>query len=190
MADPVTWTVLGSWAAAEGIKFLYGQANELIKAWRERHRQREAGQLLTAELSVPVIATDALDGAPADPVVDAELLDKEKPALSQLVGDLTLYVQDGQNVDIDDADLANYSGQLRAILEALYGQRFTFQGEDRDPTGTKVSVTQAFGSVKGAVVGYKGDLAPGATADVHQKATTVEYGATMTGYEGDAGYQK
>ena len=44
MPDPVTFSTLGGLAASEGINFLYGQAAELLKAWRERRGRVAAGE--------------------------------------------------------------------------------------------------------------------------------------------------
>ncbi len=36
MVDPLSITAIGAVAITEGIKFLYGQAGEILKRWRER----------------------------------------------------------------------------------------------------------------------------------------------------------
>jgi len=51
MPDPVTLTVPGGGAAAEGIKFLYGQAAELLKAWRDRPAKIDRGDVAPATLA-------------------------------------------------------------------------------------------------------------------------------------------
>ncbi|HWN63992.1 MAG TPA: hypothetical protein VNO25_25340, partial [Streptosporangiaceae bacterium] len=70
MPDPVMLSSLGGLAASQGIKFLYGQAAELLKAWRERRGQVAAGQEQPARLTVPIVASEVLDATPAEPVVD------------------------------------------------------------------------------------------------------------------------
>src|SRR5216683_2134709 len=134
MPDPVTVSALGGLAASEGIKFLYGQAAELLKAWRERRGRVAAGEEPPAQLTVPIVASEVLDAAPAEPVVDVAVLDRENAALVRLTGGLAPYAQGLADLDPDDAELAEQAGQLRALLEAAYGQRFTFRGEQRDPT--------------------------------------------------------
>jgi hypothetical protein len=187
MSDPVTLGTLGGWAASEGIKFLYGQAAELLKAWRERRARAAAGEEPPARLTVPIVASDVLDGTPAEPVVDVAVLDQENAALIRLLGGLAPYAQGLADLDPDDTELAEQAGQLRALLEAAYGQRFTFRGEQRDPTGTRVSVTQVLGHVGGDVLGIEADVAPGADADIRQQATTVEPGGSITGFKGNIG---
>lgn len=181
MADPVTFSVLGSWAALEGIKFLYGQAAEVVKVWRERRGQKSAA------LEVPVRASNVLDGTPHSSAVDTAVLDREGAVLTSLMGRLGPYAQDLADLNMDDPEIADLAGQLRAILEAAYGQRFTFRGEQRPPTGSRVTVSQALGKVAGTVVGAEADVAAGATVDVHQKAATVEDGGSVTGFKGSVG---
>jgi hypothetical protein len=164
--DPLTLTVLGGVAAAEGIKFLYGQAAELLKGWRER---RKAGR--EGELRVPIMPNTILDGDPADPVADPEVVEREQTALIDLVGSLSPYAQGLADIDLGDEALAERAGTLRALLEAAYGQRFTFRGEERDRTGVRVTVRQALGDVYGKVVGFEGE--PTGIVDVHQNVKTV-----------------
>ncbi|MFD6071868.1 hypothetical protein [Amycolatopsis lurida] len=188
MADPVTFTVLGSWAALEGIKFLYGQAAEVLKAWRERRaakgdREQAAGQTL----EVPVEDSAVLDGKPDSATVDTAVLAQEGASLTSLTGKLSPYAQDLADLDLDDAELAEQAGQVRAILEAAYGQRFTFRGEQREPTGTRVRVSQVLGQVSGTVVGADAEVGPGGDVDVQQRVTAVEPGGSVTGFEGRVG---
>jgi MoxR-like ATPase len=201
MADPVTLTVLGSWAAAEGIKFLYGQAGELLKAWRERRRQKaevnaadqpaelDAAEQRPAELTVPIIATDVLDAAPTRAVADAGVLDRQHKEMVQLVGALSPYALDQADIDLTDEELADQAGRLRALLEAAYGQRFTFRGEQRDPTGTRVTVSQVLGEVAGTVVGVEATVAVGAEVEVDQQIDKVSSEGSVTGFKGDIGTQ-
>ncbi|WP_433306563.1 hypothetical protein ACQP2F_21135 [Actinoplanes sp. CA-030573] len=166
MPDPLTMTVLGGVAAAEGIKFLYGQAAELLKGWRER---RAAGR--HDELRVPIVPNDILDGEPADPVVDAGVVAREEKELARLWGALSPYALDLADIDLEDDELAEQAGKLRALLEAAYGQRFTFRGEQREPTGSKVTVRLALGDVYGQVVGFEGRIA--GQIDVVENIKTV-----------------
>ena len=173
MPDPVTLGVVGGWAAAEGVKFLYGQAAELLKVWRERRSRTEAGETLPAQVVVPIIGNDVLDGTPTEQVVDADLLGRENKALVQLIGALAPYATGLADIDPADQDLADQAGRLRALLEAVYGQRLTFLGETRPPTGTRLSVTQVLDEVRGAVVGAEADVAAGGAVTVDQRITEV-----------------
>jgi hypothetical protein len=78
-------------------------------------------------------------------------------------------------------------GNCERCSRPAYGQRFTFRGEQRDPTGSRVSVTQVLGDVTGDVLGIEADVAPGAGAHVRQQATTVQPGGSITGFRGNIG---
>ena len=181
MADPLTLAVLGGVAATEGIKFLYGQVTEVIKAWRARRDEREAA------LEVPIVETGVLDDAPVGTTVDAVVLAQHHAAMVELWARLAPYAQGLQDVDISDDALARTAGELRALLEAAYGQRFTFRGEHRESTGTLVSVAQVLGSVSGLVVGVQGDVGSNVTAAVQQKVTDVTGDGTVIGIKGRIG---
>ncbi|MEA2202839.1 MAG: hypothetical protein QOI89_3544 [Solirubrobacteraceae bacterium] len=184
MPDPVTLTVLGGVAATEGIKFLYGQAAELLQAWRERRGKVDAGDAPPSQLTVPILDNEVLDGAPAQPIADATVLDRESKSLVRLLGVLSPYVHGQADIDLADEELGEQAGCLRALLEAAYGQRFTFRGEQRDPTGTRVSVTQLLGEVEGAVLGADADVGPGVDLDVDQNVTTVKAGGSIYWFQG------
>jgi hypothetical protein len=184
MADPVTLAVLGSWAAAEGIKFLYGQAAEVLKAWREQRRSADADKQPSSQVPVPILTTEAFDTTPERCLADLKLLDTEHRALTQLLGALAPYAQGQADIDLDDTELAEQAGKLRALLEAIYRERFTFIGELRDPTGTGVTIKQVLGTVAGTVVGVAGDAGPGADIAVEQNVDSVATDGTITGFKG------
>lgn len=175
MTDPVTLGVVVSWVTLEGIKFLYGQASELLKAWRQQRHD------------VPVAQSSALDRAPQQRPVNTAVLAQEADTLRGIVGTLAPYAEEMADITPGDAGLAERADQVRVILEAVYGQRFTFKGEQRDPTGTTVTVHQALGRIAGVVVGVEADARPGVTVQVEQIATSVEQGGSMTGYKGGIG---
>jgi len=182
MTDPITWGVLGGWALSEGIKFLYGQAAELLKAHRERKAHKSKGPA-EGQIDVPLVSTDVLDGTPTSTLVNLDALEQQEPSLVKLMGGLAPYAQGLADPDPQDAELARVAASVRAVLEAVYGQRFTFRGEQREPTGTRVHVKQVLGRVSGPVKGVEADLVPGAQFDVHQQATSVEQEGSMTGYK-------
>jgi hypothetical protein len=71
-----------------------------------------------------------------------------------------------------DRDLLRDVGHLRELLEDLYGQRLTFAGEQREPTGTviraKVDARRLEHSTASGVLGAK-DAPPG--SQVHSDVT-------------------
>jgi len=188
VADPVTLAVLGGLAATEGIKFLYSQAGEVLKAWRERRKAKAAEpQAGDDPLEVPVEANEILDRGTTAAVVDVSVLEARQQELVRLVGALSPYALGQVEIDLADEELAERAGELRALLEAAYGQRFTFRGENREATGTRVSVRQVLGEVGGTVVGVEADVAGAAEVTVDQQVDRVTTDGTVTGYKGNIG---
>lgn len=180
MADPLTLVVLGGVAATEGIKFLYGQAAEVLKGWRERrHKNAEP-------VDVPIVANDVLDAAPTTTAVDPGVVEREQRELVRLVGALSPYAHGIAGIDVTDAELGRDVQRLRQLLEAAYGQRLTFRGEDRAPTGSRIDVTQVVELVEGAVTGVDvGEVDGGADVTVDQRVGQVAAESTVTGFKAD-----
>ena len=184
----MTLTVLGGVAATEGIKFLYGQASELLKAWRERRQKaRDQAPGESKDLDVPILESSVLDGRPVARLADRVVVEREHGALVELSGALSPYALGQVDVDLTDAELAQRAGRLRALLEAIYGQRFTFRGEDREPTGSRVTVSQALGVVEGDVLGAEADVSAGGSLLVEQRADAVRQRGSVTGFKGTIG---
>jgi hypothetical protein len=178
VGDPLSLAVLGGAAATEGIKFLYGQAAEVIKAWRARRKDREQ------PLEVPIVETSVLDAQPTGTMVDLAVLAQTDATMLKLWQQLAPYAQGLETVEDADAELARAAGEMRALLEAVYGQRFTFRGERREPTGTRVAVEQVLGTAAGLAVGVEGDIGPSATVVVRQDADEVTAEGTVIGVKG------
>jgi hypothetical protein len=111
------------------------------------------------------------------------VLDREASTLARLMGALSPYAQGLVDLEAADPELGASAASLRALLEALYGQRLTFKGEAREPTGTAVTVRQALQHVHGDVVGAEASLDATAKFDVIQTVKTVEQGGSVTGFK-------
>lgn len=169
MAEPFSLSVLGATALTEGIKFLYGQAVELLRIRRERHAIRSSGAAVAETENVPLPASPVLDATPTQSAVNGAVLDQEGSVLVELAGTLSPYAQDLADVDAADATLIEQIERARSLLEALYGQRLTFRGEQREPTGsTIVDVKQVLGLVREAVGVDIDEVAGGSAVTVDQ----------------------
>jgi hypothetical protein len=179
MADPLTLAVLGTVAATEGVKFLYSQASDVLTAWRERRAEART-------INVGFPATNILDAEPSRQVIDVDVVTAEKAQMAKLVGLLHPFATGMAEVDIEDSELARHAGELRTLLEAAYGQRITFLGEDRERTGARVEVDQVLGTVSGSVTGADASMNEGFIG-VKQKADNVTSEGTVIGYKGHIG---
>jgi len=180
MGEPFSLALLGGAVLTEGVRFLFDQASALVRAARQRRSdpKESIGTADVVALAIP--ANEVLDG-PVAPTVDGPLLDRENRRLIALAGALAPYASGDAEIDPEDGDLLVTISDVRALLEALYGQRLTLRGEPREPSGTQVDVHQVLGSVRGSAVGVEADSVRDATVRVQQSATSVEAGGSVTG---------
>jgi hypothetical protein len=175
MADPLSVAAIGAVAITEGIKFVYGQASELIKRHRERKEKgAEPGT------PIPVEGAEVLDGELKPLTPDYEVLERLEQRVTDLAVELAKY-KDG--LVAPEPATAKTVQELRDALEAIYGQRLTFKGEDRpESTGTVISGELRARIVKGLAIAtdvgsVRGDATVTGTADVD----TVDEGGTAIG---------
>lgn len=180
MGEPFSLAVLGGAVLTEGVRFLFDQASTLIRAARQRRAEAKETAESAQVVVVPIQANDVLDGT-VSPNVDGPLLDRENRKLIALAGALAPYASGDAEIEAEDGDLLVTIAEVRAMLEALYGQRLTLRGEAREPSGTRVDVQQVLGSVRGRAVGVEADSVQDATIRVDQSATSVEAGGSVTG---------
>ncbi len=177
--DPITLAALGAVAFSETVKFLYGQASELLQARRDR-KQAALQADTPIELAVP--ASAPLDARPATLVADASSLDALHPQLAELGMELAPYALESAEIGSDPGRLERAASELRALLEEIYGRRLTFAGEDRTPTGTRLDVRQEFESVSGVLRGVDADeIGQGAEVNVEQRGKDLHGGGTVEG---------
>jgi len=157
MVDPFSMAALGAVAATEGIKFLYGQAAEVLKRWRDR----KAGKDTEAQEPIQIRAAEVagiLEGTLEAPRVDFSALDRLHDDIRHLAGVLGSYATGLDEPDPNDHDLAAAADGLRQALEAVYGQRITFKGENRQPSGPIVIGRAEADKVAGDVAGVRARL--------------------------------
>ncbi len=160
MADPFTLTAVGSVVLTEGIKFLYGQVSDVLKRWRDHREQwakSAAGAPVPSESApIPVQVPPILNGTFSSPVIHFDRVAPVEADLKALVGQLATYVQGIDPIDTQDGELLARVDALRRLLEAVYGQRITFLGENRPPSGEPVvSSVIDIKQIAGVVTGIK-----------------------------------
>jgi len=196
MTDPLTLAALGAVALTEGIKFLYNQASELLKRRRERKKAADeaaAAQAQHAEPAAPpapveVAAPPVVEGELAPVTVDDDALDRLAEQISGLRHDLGRYVDDTDPAPVDPSDerLVATVDALRQAIEAVWGQRITFRGERREPSGPVVRGVIDVDSVAGNAAAVRaGRIVGDATVEGTVRAGRVERGGAVTGVEAD-----
>lgn len=179
MVDPFSVGALGAVAATEGIKFLYTQATEVIKRWRDR----KAGKEVEAQSPIPVDRPDLLEGELAPPKVNFEAAERLQDDIKQLASVLGSYANGLEEPDPDDRELAAAADGLRRALEAVYGQRITFKGEAREPSGPVVTGRAEVETVAGDVAGVRARLIRNGRIVGEARATEVKEGGTLSGVD-------
>jgi hypothetical protein len=130
--EPFTLAAIGGSLLSEAVKFLHEQATELVRYWRDR-RDAEPGTAVAVPAADP--PADLLDGRLAPLTVDDAALDRVASQLRDLRRDLLDYVDGTEPVAADDEQLLRRTDALRSVLEAVYQQRITFRGENREAAG-------------------------------------------------------
>lgn len=139
MVEPITLAAVGTVALTEGIKFLYAQAGEVLKRWRDRRDDAERGDAQpedTAPLDIKF--PDAFEGQLSEPKIHFDVVEQLDKDLRETRNALTDYAQDIEKVDNSDEDLLAMTDALRQLLEAILQERITFKGEKRPPSGPVV----------------------------------------------------
>jgi len=175
VGDPLSIGALGAVAITEGIKFVYGQAAELLKRRRER---QATGVEPTAEIEPA--HTEILDGDLQPLRPDYEILDQLHERITALAVELSKY-NDG--LLEPEPSTAAAVDELRRALEAVYGQRITFKGEhERDATGTIVAGALRIETIAGlAIAADVGEVKGPARIQGSVESDTVESGGTVIG---------
>ena len=165
----------------EGIKFLYQQAGEVLARWRQR-RDKDGTDVQDARLRPPV---DLLDGTvePVEPRDEyAERLEEDLREARKLLADYA----DGVEVpQPGDRFVTEQADALRRLLEAVYGQRITFRGEQRPPSGPLVTGEIDVDRVAGDAAAVRAKAISSGEISGSAKAKVVEAGGKLTGVEID-----
>jgi len=134
--EPVTLAAISGTVLTEGVKFLYTQAGDLIRYWRER-RDAKGGETVPEPTASP---PEGLLQGRLEPltVVDHEALDRVQEQIRDLRRDLLDYVEGTTPITADDQGLLLRTDSLRGLLEAVYQQRLTFRGEQREAAGPAI----------------------------------------------------
>ena len=182
--DPLSLTALGGVALAEGIKFLYGQAGEVLKRWWAR-RDRADGQTKPSDVGPIEPPSNGIIAGTLHPLeVDYDAVERLEAGLQSLWSALAPYAQGMRRVDPADESLVRATNGLRRGLESVFQQRITFQGEDRPPSGPIVRGEAYADDVAGELVGVIAQTIEGG-AIVEGAATVkrVEAGGRVAGVD-------
>lgn len=182
MADPLTLAAVGAVALTEGIKFLYGQAGDLLTRWRTRKAEATAAEEAPLEVDLPPAA---FQGSLAPVMIRYDTIERLQREIKELSSDLAPYAGGFEEVDLTDRQLLDRVDAMRLTLEAVLGQRLTFVGESRQPSGTPVVVGEAVvKEVEGRVAAVRARLIRGSVTGT-VRADHVRSGGEAYGVDAD-----
>jgi len=176
MSDQDPWAGVQTAVLTEGIKFLYAQAGEALKRWRDR----KAGS--TTDPAPPMALPAVFQGSSSGVAVDDNRLAAVAEAVREQRRELADYADGIEPVNPGDLALREKVDALRRLMEGLYGQPLTFLGEQRRDDG--VHSLLSVDRVLGDVAAVRARLVEGHVA-AEARAGTVEAGGRLTGIEAD-----
>ena len=182
MADPLTWTVVGSTVVVEGIKFLYGQMTEVMKRLAAKRDKPAEPATLPEPVALPTVFAQEGETRQAN-LVTAEQLEDE---MFQLHGDLAAYAEGLRKPKEGDPLVLEQLEALRKVMEAVYANHITFKGE-KLPTseGPNVNAELKNKEVKGYVAGVRIKKMNAGNVSAKLDIDKVEAGGTAIGVEID-----
>jgi hypothetical protein len=164
-------------ALAEGVKFLYQQAAEVLSAWRARRRDHQAPRPKVVEPPGMVRVEQP-----------RPLPDPASPEMAETLQELKDLVEPIKDGEVDPQAIAARQAvaRLRELLEVIVASPITFAGEP--PRIVAVSdVDVVVQRVAGQVVGVRADLAnlqgPASIRNVRVHADDVDSGGAVTGVD-------
>lgn len=181
MSDPVSLAAIGAPIVAEGVKFLYRQAHALLRAWNQR--RLNGTDIAEGEvLDVALTPSPALANQPAAGGADASRVAQAGEQLQALATALAPFAEEWQPLPDEGRTLPPAATNLRELLEAIYRQPLSFQGEQREQTAAELDFEQVLGTVTNSTVTMIGTaaVADGAHVVARQTITDVK-DSTVTG---------
>ncbi|MCX5274607.1 hypothetical protein [Streptomyces virginiae] len=176
MPDPITLATLGVLALSEGVKFLYGQAGEVL---RQRREGKATAVALPAEMFESHGGTLHLDLARADEL---------EPELRQLRQSLSEYGQGMDEIDPQDAPTVELVHALRRTLETVYRQPIVFKGESKQDDAIDLTSEASVKNVRGYVAAVRARTIRSGSIRADLRADSVEQGGQAIGLDvGDIG---
>lgn len=177
MSEPLTLALVASSVVTEGIKFLYGQATEALKTWREARKDAAKARIVSsASQPSPTLFVGQL--GPLEIHLDAvEPLEKSLLSLRQI---LAAHADGLETVDeTTDTTLLEAVDTLRQSMEAIYHQRLTFVGEQRAESGPILDGTLNVERIAGQAAAIEARLVLSGTLTGRVVAREIAAGAVV-----------
>jgi hypothetical protein len=186
MVEPITLAAVGTVALTEGIKFLYAQAGEVLKRWRERRDAAESDDAPpddTARMDIKL--PEAFEGQLSEPKIHFDVVERLDKDLRETRNGLTDYAQDIEKVDNSHEELLAKTDALRRLLEAVLQERITFKREKRPPSGPVVEGHIDVDEVAGYAAAVRAKIITSGHVKGEARASRVQQGGEFVGVDAD-----
>jgi hypothetical protein len=185
--EPNTLATVDQAVITEGVKFLYAQAGELLR--RRRDRRKKSVAQPGSQSVAPELASDVFEGTGRPSAPNSALADSFLDDLSAFRHTLAPYAQGIKDIDPSDQTLLKTVDAMRKILEAVYGERLTFIGEQRALPGPVIQGRAQIDKIEGDVAGVRSYSIHEGEVSGEVIAKSVETGGTASGVDihGDIG---
>ncbi len=177
--ESLTLTGLTSAVLTQGISFLYAQAGEILRSRRARLKGADA------EVPIPSVASEVVDGALVAVVPDWSVVDGLESDLRELRRQLADYVDGVDEPEPTDERTLRLVDALRRSVELALGQRITFKGENRGFSEPLVVGTVEINDVHGYVAAVRARWITGGHIEAGARVETVREGAEVIAIEAD-----
>jgi hypothetical protein len=172
MADPIDLSMVVSSALPATFTFLYQRLQALLS--RRRAEPSIAQPEATPEIPTVVVGELELPLRADEDRVQTRLAELRAYALG-----LAHYQTNPAGISPDDSLLLQTLSDLRGALEDIYGQRFTFEGEQREHSGPFSE--QRYGQIAGEVIGMEATNVIRGKTTSKITAESVERGGRVIG---------
>ncbi|KAA9160683.1 hypothetical protein FPZ12_016155 [Amycolatopsis acidicola] len=169
MVDPLSFPALAGAALNQAFNFLFGRLASLLDK-RGRGEQRED------EVDCPAVLREEFTSLKPR----ADLVEGALPQLRELMGMLSTYDRNPDQLDIGDGELRSALGRLRTMLEQIYDQPLTFDGE---AGRSEIHAELKAKTVSGEMVGMDAKRVRRGTVDVDVEQ--VRRGGSVIGVRAD-----
>jgi hypothetical protein len=184
MPDPITLAAIGTLAVTEGVKFLYNQAGELLKYWREKKKAAATPAVIPEPQPPEAKLPEVFEGQLSSPKVHDDVLERVQQNISDIRKELSEYADGVQEIEPTNEALLAQVDALRQLLEAVYQQRITFKGEKgRAPSGPVAEGTIDVGEVEGYAAAVRAQNFTGGHLTGSASADKVKAGGSLIGVE-------
>ena len=171
MPEPTTLAAVGIMALAEGVKFLYAEAGNALKAWRAKRDGAAVAAPAEPVKPPPVFAGEIAKSKP-----DLAAVEKVEQDLVAARRDVSDIIGDLEPVDPSNEELLARIDKLRCLMEGVLRYRITFQGEDRPASGPLIEGEVNIDEIRERVVGAEAGRVVSGTVkgSVTAKSNTAE----------------